>query len=123
LTDTGLQQENVYPIIEETLTEKDIAADIHFTKNGKRLYVTVRGKNQLSVFNADNAASLKFIGSYPTFGDSPRNFCFSPGEEFVIIAHQISGHINVCPLDAKTGAVGNVSGSVVLPGAACVINA
>ena len=120
LTEKGLQQEAVYPLIEETINEKDIAADIHFTKDGKRLYVSVRGKNQLSAFNV-NGASLEFIGSFPTFGDSPRNFCFSPGEEFIITAHQVSGHITVCPLDSKTGLVGKILSSVVLPKAACVI--
>ncbi|MDR2951844.1 MAG: beta-propeller fold lactonase family protein, partial [Treponema sp.] len=105
------------------VTKADTAADIHFTKDGTRLYVSVRGKNLLSVFDTLDEASPKFIGSYPTYGGSPRNFCFSPGEDFVLIAHQVSGQVTACPVDSKTGAVGKMAGSVDLPGAACVINA
>jgi 6-phosphogluconolactonase len=123
LTKTGVKQEAVYHLIEGAFTHADTAADIHFTGDGTRLYVSVRGKNLISVFSTVEGTSPCFIGSYPTFGDSPRNFCFSPGEEFVLIAHQASGHVIVCPIDSQTGAVGNALGSVILPGASCVIKA
>ena len=123
LTKAGVEPVGVYPLIEETFTQADTAADIHFTKDGTRLYASLRGQNLISVFSTVEGASPRFIGSYPTFGDSPRNFCFSPGEEFVLIAHQISGHVTVCPIESKTGAVGNALGSVTLPGASCVIKA
>jgi len=121
LTNTRLEPEAVYPLIEGAFTQADTAADIHFTADGTRLYASVRGKNLISAFNTAEGFKPNFIGSYPTFGDSPRNFCFSPGEEFVLIAHQASGHVTVCPIDPKTGAVGNALGSVILPGASCVI--
>jgi 6-phosphogluconolactonase len=123
LTGMTLEQEAVYSLVEGYFTQADTAADIHFTRDGTRLYASVRGKNILSVFSTTEGTPPKFIGSYPTFGDSPRNFCFSPGEEFVIIAHQTSGNVTVCPLDSKTGSVGNMLGSVNIPGASCVINA
>jgi len=121
MTDTGLKQEAEYPLIEGAFTQADTAADIHFTESGARLYASVRGKNLISAFNVCEGSSLQFIGSYPTFGDSPRNFCLSPGEEFVVIAHQASGSVTVCPVDSQTGAVGNALTSVVLSGASCVI--
>jgi len=128
LTKTSLEPEAVYPLavyplIEGTFTQADTAADLHFTAGGTRLYASVRGKNLISAFDTAQVTKPHFIGSYPTFGDSPRNFCFSPGEEFVLIAHQASGHVTVCPIDSKTGAVGNALGSVILPGASCVIKA
>jgi 6-phosphogluconolactonase len=123
LKNLSLEPEAVYPLIQGTFTQEDTAADIHFTEDGTRLYASVRGKNLISAFSTSGGAKPGFIGSYPTFGDSPRNFCFSPGEEFVLIAHQASGHVTVCPVDSKTGAVGNALGSVVLPGASCVIKA
>jgi 6-phosphogluconolactonase len=126
LTDTGLKPDAEYPLVHplnEGVTQEDTAADIHFTEDGKRLYVSVRGKNILTAFNVCEDSSLQFIGSYPTFGDIPRNFCFSPGEEFAVIAHQVSGDVTVCPIDSQTGAVGNALSSVILPGVSCVINA
>jgi len=123
LTDTGLKQLAEYPLIEGAFTQADTAADIHFTQDGTRLYATIRGKNLISAFNVRQDSSLQFIGSYPVYGDCPRNFCFSPGEEFVVIANQNSGNVTVCPVDSKTGAVGNSLSSVALPGASCVIKA
>ncbi|MDR0291163.1 MAG: lactonase family protein [Treponema sp.] len=121
-TEKGLEQGAVYPLIAEEFTQADSAADIHLTADGKRLYATVRGKNLISGFDVGGDASVGFIGSYPTFGNSPRNFCFSPDEKFVVIAHQASGHVAVCPVDLN-GAVGKAVGSVILPGASCVIKA
>jgi len=123
LTDAGLKQAAEYPLIEGVFTQADTAADIHFTQNGTRLYASVRGKNLISAFNVREDSSLQFIGSYPTHGDCPRNFCLSPGDEFVVIANQNSGNVAVCPVDPQTGAVGNALSSVVLPGVSCVINA
>jgi 6-phosphogluconolactonase len=123
LTDAGLEQEAVYPLIEGAFTQADTAADIHFTQDGARLYASIRGKNLISAFNVREDSSLQFIGSYPTFGDCPRNFCLSPKDEFVVIAHQISGNVTVCPVDSKTGAVGSALSSVDLAGASCVVKA
>jgi 6-phosphogluconolactonase len=122
LTEKCLEREAVYPLVEGAYTQADSAADIHLTADGKRLYASVRGKNLLSVFDIDEGGPIRFTGSYPTFGDSPRNFCFSPGEGFVVIAHQASGHVTVCPVNSN-GAVGNALSSVILPGASCVIRA
>jgi len=122
LTDTGLKQEAEYPLIEGA-SDQDTAADIHFTEDGKRLYVSVRGRNLIVAFNVREGSSLQLIGSYPVFGDCPRNFCFSAGEEFVVIANQISGNVTICPVDPNTGAVGEALGSAALPGASCVVGA
>jgi 6-phosphogluconolactonase len=121
LTGECLEREAVYPLIEGDITQAS-AADIHLTGDGKRLYATVRGKNLISVFETGGDGSAKLTGSYPTFGSSPRNFCFSPDEKFVVIAHQSSGHVVACPVDSN-GAVGNALGSVILPAASCVIKA
>jgi len=123
LTRPFLELEARYPLVEGSFTRDDTAADIHLTADGKRLYATVRGKNLLSVFNILDYGKLQFAGSYPTYGDSPRNFCLAPGEEFAVIAHDASGHVTVCPIDPQTGKAGNMLSSVILPGASCVINA
>jgi 6-phosphogluconolactonase len=121
LSEKCLEQVAVHPLIEGA-TGADSAADIHLTADGKRLYATVRGKNLISGFDVGQDGSLEFIGSYPTFGNSPRNFCFSLDEKFVVIAHQTSGHVTVCPIESN-GEVGKAVCSVILPGASCVIKA
>ena len=122
ITEKGLEKEAEYPLIKGSFTREDSAADIHFTKDGSRLYATVRGKNLISAFNVRENFSLELIGSFPTFGDSPRNFCLTPDEKYLVIAHQVSGHVVVCPVE-KDGGAGSKVCSVILPGASCIINA
>ena len=123
LSQAGLKQEGVYPLCEDAFTDSDSAADIHFAAGGTRLYASIRGKNLISAFSVSGDGSLQFIGCYPTFGESPRNFCFSPDEKFTLIAHQISGEVVVCPVDPQTGVVGDALSCITLPGSSCVINA
>ena len=119
----GWQADEACSLLAEDVTEADSAADIHFAANETRLYATVRGKNLIAAFDIDANGVPKRIGAYPTFGDSPRSFCLSADESFVLIAHQASGHVTACPVDKQTGAVGAAVGSVVLDGASCVIKA
>ena len=119
----GWKQDGEYPLVNESIVESDNAADIHFTADKRRLYTSLRGKNVISAFDVKENGKLSFIGSYPTFGESPRSFCLPPCGEFIVIAHQLSGHINVCRIDEQTGALSGVISSVVLEGASSVINA
>jgi len=112
-----------YPLLAGSFTEKDTAADIHFIESGERVYSTVRGQNLISAFNVADDGKLQLIGSYPTFGDSPRNFCISPDERFVLIANQASGQVSACPVLSDTGEIGSMTDRIDLPGASCVINA
>ena len=119
----NLSREAVYPLMKEMINEKDSAADIHITADGKRLYASTRGRNILSAFDIGADGALKFIGTYPTHGDGPRNFCITPDDKFAVIANMVSGNVVVCPIDPKTGALGNLICSVNVHGPACVINA
>ena len=121
-TNDGWVFDMEYPLIDGSFTEKDTAADIHFTKSGERLYASVRGLNIISAFDVSADGKLKFTGSYSTYGDSPRNFCLSPDEKFILTANQASGQVTACPLDRGTGKPGSMTGSLDLPMVSCVIN-
>ena len=121
MTDTGPVFEAEYPLVPE-IAPNDSSADIHFAANGTRLYVTTRGTNINTAFNVGSNGKLELIGRYSTHGDSPRNFCLSPCEKYVVTANQASGHITICPV-GEDGAIGEMIGSVVLSGPSCVINA
>jgi len=111
-----------YPLTTDGFTEKDTAADIHFNASGKMLYASVRGKNLISAFRVADDGKLTLIGTYPTYGDSPRNFCLSPDEKFILTANQFSGQVTACPILPANGALDAATGTLELPGASCVIN-
>ena len=63
------------------------------------------------------------IGTFPIFGDSPRNFCISPDEKYILTANQSSGQVTACPIIPETGALAPMTGCLDLPMVSCVINA
>ena len=112
-----------YPMIDGSFTDNDTAADIHFIESGKKLYASLRGQNLISVFDVSSDGELKLTGTYPTFGNSPRNFCISPDEKYILITNQASGQVTACPVNSETGALGAMTGCLEIPGVSCVINA
>ncbi|MCL2056760.1 MAG: lactonase family protein [Oscillospiraceae bacterium] len=122
ISDSGLEFEAEYPLTIGAPDKGDSAADIHFTADGTKLFATVRGKNLNTVFSAGEGGKLEWAGTYPTCGDSPRNFCLTPCEKYAVTANQASGHITVCPI-GEGGAIGEMIDCVVLPAPSCVIGA
>ncbi|MCL2081409.1 MAG: lactonase family protein [Oscillospiraceae bacterium] len=122
LKGTELEPAGVYPLLSGEFTAADTAAAVYITAGGERLYASVRGQNLISAFRIGGDGALSLIGSYPAHGDCPRSFCFSPGEEFILIANQNSGNVAVCPVDPVTGGLGGLLGSASLPGVSCIIS-
>lgn len=118
-----MTEKAMVPLLDEDFTEADTAADVHMTADGARLYASVRGKNVIAAFHVNADGMPGWIGTYPTYGDSPRNFCLTADERYIIVAHQMSGDVTVCPVDAATGAVGEKLSGIVVPGASCVLPA
>ena len=112
-----------YPLLDGPFTEADTAADIHFISSGKRLYASVRGQNLISLFNVAESGSVTLVGSYPTCGKRPRNFCITPDEKYMLIANQESGQTAACPIIPDTGELMEATDYVDTPKASCVINA
>ncbi len=111
-----------YPLIKD-ITPDDTAADIHLSPDGKYLYASVRGANVITLFEVSSEGIPTWISTYPTHGDSPRNFCITEDGKYLLIAHDRSGDLVVCPVHEVSGALGNQLDHVILPGASCVIEA
>lgn len=80
------------------------AADIHFSRDGRFLYVSNRGMDSIALYEADCADGvLKAKGHYGAFGRCPRNFCVTPDNGYLLIANQESGNIVLCKRNADTG--------------------
>lgn len=86
---------------------ESIAADIHFSPDGRFVYASNRGHDSLACFAVEEGgAAATLTGIYPAGGSSPRGFCLSPDGRFVLTANEESGNVAVCPRDDTTGAVG-----------------
>lgn len=72
------------------------AAAIRLDENQNRLYVSVRGENEIFVFNADNA-DLFFCGRFSCGGDGPRDFDLIG--DFVVCTNENSDNVTVIEKD------------------------
>jgi 6-phosphogluconolactonase len=84
-------------------------ADIHFTPDGKWLYVSVRGSLTIAAFAVDHATGLlDAVGHFPAPAD-PRGFAIDPFSRFLLVAGDITNNLVVHRIDAATGALTQVA--------------
>jgi 6-phosphogluconolactonase len=98
------------------------SADIHFSPDGRFLYVSNRGtENNIAIFATDsNSGKLSLVGYQSTIGDHPRNFCIDPSGKFLLVANQLTGDVVVFRRNAETGLLKYTGVRIQVPGASCV---
>lgn len=88
----------------DNYNEESYVADIHMSKDGRFLYVSNRGLNTIAIFTVDSGnGELKLISQESTRGIYPRNFAFSPDEDYLIVANQKSQNIVAFKRNSETG--------------------
>lgn len=65
----------------------DKGSAIRLSKNGRRLYITNRGEDEVVVLSC-RGEKLRVIGRAPTGGEEPRDFALLSGERFGIVTNQ-----------------------------------
>ena len=65
----------------------DKGSAIRLSRNGRRLYITNRGENEVVVLSC-RGERLRVIGRAPTGGDEPRDFALLAGEKYAIVTNQ-----------------------------------
>lgn len=79
-------------------------AAIRFSPDGKRVIVSNRGYDSLTVFDYDLASGkLTFKARSVLPGSWPRDFLFIPGTDFVVVTMERSGTLLTVRYDAETG--------------------
>lgn len=96
--------ENSISTLPTSFTAFSKSADIHISKDGKFLYASNRGHQSIAIFevNPENGA-LKIVGYENVLGEHPRNFSFSPDEDFLIVANQKTDNIISFKRDKTSG--------------------
>lgn len=83
---------------------KHASADLHFSPDGRFLYVSNRFYDTLCLFAVDKeTGKLKSIAQIPVIGKTPRNFAISPSGRSVLIANQDSDSIDIFQRDIESG--------------------
>ena len=100
------------------------ASAIRLSRDGRFLYVSVRGHNSISVFRlSDGFNEAEMIQTIPTEGDGPRDFNFNSTDDFIIVGHQYSNQLTLFKRDAETGLLTLKQKDVYAPEVVCVIPA
>jgi len=97
LSDTVTVRQSV-STLPEGYAEKSYCADIHLSRNGKRIYGSNRGHNSIVTFSVGADGKLSEPSQRDCGGNWPRNFAVSPSGKFFLVANQRSNEISVLPV-------------------------
>lgn len=90
------------------------AQDILVSPDGKTLYVSLVGINEIAVLSLDGEGIPTLVQSVPCGGVLPRGLCFSPDGRYLFSGNMVSGDISVLPVlsDGKLGDVKQICPAV-----------
>ena len=117
----------LYPIerlnmLPNGFTERNSAADIHFSPDGKFLYASNRGHESLVIYKANSRnGKLTLVGHEGTGGKHPRNFMIDKNGEFALTANQNTDNIVIFRRDKQTGKLMPTGDQVMVPAVTCLI--
>lgn len=83
---------------------ENTAADLHFSGDGRFLYVSNRGMDTLALYEVDGGSGLlRARGYYDAYGQCPRNFCITPDGRYLLVANQVSGNLVLQRRNVESG--------------------
>lgn len=96
-------------------------AAIKMTKDGKHLYLSIRGANKLIHLTLDESGTVTTQTHYDSAGNIPRDFALSPQEDLLFVAHQESDQLIIFDRNQTTGELSIKEESYYVPEAVCVL--
>lgn len=98
------------------------AAEIAVSHDGRFLYASNRGDDDIGVFAIDgDTMRLPPVAHVPTAGRTPRSFAIDPSGRWLVAANQGSNSIVVFRLDPATGVPAQAGPPVSVPDPVCVL--
>lgn len=118
----GYKQIQTHSILPLTYRGPAGGADIHISPDGKFLYCSNRGlSNTIAIFSINpKNGTLSLLDNVYTQGVKPRNFNFSPGGNFLLVANQESDNVVIFKRDKKTGLLTDTGKRIDVPNPVCV---
>lgn len=94
---------------------------IKISSDGRFVYVSNRGHNSITVFQADKETGrLALVEHVFCGGDWPRDFEIDPSGRFLIAANQNSGSLTLFERDAASGRLSAVCSDIAVPDPTCI---
>ncbi len=116
---SALERVNMPP---ESFKERNSAADIHFSPDGKYLYASNRGHESLVIFKVEpENGKLSLVGHEGTGGKHPRNFMIDNKGEYALTANQNTDNIVIFRRDKQSGKLKPTGDQVTVPAVICLI--
>lgn len=106
--------------IPDDFTEFSAGAAIRISRDGRFLYASNRGYHSIAVYKVLDNGMLELVEITPSQGDFPRDFDFSPEEDFLVVSHQKSGDLTLFARNEETGKLRLLQEGVHAPECVCV---
>lgn len=100
----------------ELQTDYNAAADIHLSVDGRWLYASNRGQDNLAIYQVDQKTGLLKIQDHvPTGGQHPRNFKVDKKGELLLVANMESDNVVIFRIQDQTGIPEPTGKSISIP--------
>jgi len=116
LKDGVWRRESSVPTLPPDFSDDNLAADIHISPDGGRLFASNRGKDDVAVFRIDaRTGALTELCRVDARGKTPRNFALLDGGRYLAIANQEGNNLVVYEADNFRFAT-----EIALPAPVCI---
>lgn len=97
-----------------------LAAHCEFSDDGRFLYASVRGSDQIIAFELGQNCELKAMHAYSSNGKMPRHFAMSPDQKLMAVANQAENNVALFQRNTSTGAL-KATTTAPCPAPSCII--
>ncbi|MGH7227109.1 MAG: lactonase family protein, partial [Gemmataceae bacterium] len=105
-SDTGaLTESQIISTVPADHSGKNTTAEIAVAADGRFLYVSNRGRDDIALFSIASDGRLALLANTPTGGSRPRFFTLDPAGDFLFAANQDSDDITAFHVDKATGQI------------------
>jgi 6-phosphogluconolactonase len=101
-------------------TGENTSAEVHILPNGRFLYASNRGPDDLAIFSRNPDGTVKLLGFESSGGKAPRDFNIDPSGNFLIAANQDSDSVTVFRVNQETGMLTRIGSPLEVPRPICV---
>jgi len=110
------------PSLPANFSGENTAAEIAIHPNGKFLYTSNRGADDIAEFSIDqHSGKLTLVARVSTFGKEPRHFTIDPTGKRLLVANQNSNNIVEYAIDESTGMLSKMGNEVSVPSPVCLV--
>lgn len=110
-----------HSLLPEDYESDSLAAHIEFSPDGRYLYASTRGPDQIVVFAQQPDNTFKYQVAFPSGGNHPRHFSLSPYGSYLAVANQYSDDVVIYSRNANSGNLDEEAARIKIPQPSCVM--